>query len=137
MLLEDRELHARVLSIGPHRSDRDMLHVVDEIGARAGAAQAVLGSVACALGLGKAGVTAEAGVGLGSDAPHALHQPNDHGVTLDGERVVVVAPHLVDAAAARGRVEGGVGGEAAAAAAEGGDAVVLLRAAKAIAVRLW
>ena len=31
---EDRELHARILSIGPHRSDRDLLHMMDEVGVR-------------------------------------------------------------------------------------------------------
>ena len=59
--LEAPNLLARVLGVGTHRRGDDALDVVGEVGARADAAEAVLGTVARASIGGEAGVLAEAG----------------------------------------------------------------------------
>ena len=67
-LLEASDLVAHILGVGADGGHGDALRVVDEVGARAHTANAVIGAIARALGLGEAGVAAKAGKGLGRDA---------------------------------------------------------------------
>ena len=79
--LEAPNLLARVLGVGAHRRGDDAPDVVGEVGARADAAEAVLGAVARTPGGSKSRVAVEAGERLRCDAARGLHEPYDDLVT--------------------------------------------------------